>query len=135
MRGPESRIAVAAIAPYKEWLDLLPGNPPKHLDPLKAMKHSFLSGKSGYTPDYRVQGIFGWDKWEKFPARPLQEIAEEIRRNIGNQSASDLDGEPGDILVLLRNHKPTFLPKTLAFTVGRRKGIPLTSKNRWVHSG
>lgn len=121
MREPESPMAVVAVAPHNEWLDLLPGNPLKRLDPLKAMKHSYLSRKSGYSPDYRVEGIFGWDKWEKFPARPLQEIAGEIRRIIGNQPVSSMDGEPADILVLLRNHQPRFFLENSGLPYGATK--------------
>lgn len=121
MREPESPMAVVAVAPHKEWLDLLPGNPPKRLNSLKAMKHSYLSRKSGYSPDYRVEGVLGWDKWEKFPTRPLQEIAREIRRTIGNRPASSLDGKPADILVLLRNHQPRFFSENYGLPYGATK--------------
>ena len=102
----DASIAVMSVAPHDRWWELLPGRPPKVIDQAKAMKHAFLKDRSGYARDYKVEGFLGWDKWERFPSRPLAEIARSVREMLETSIASVATTLP-DILILGRDYQPT----------------------------
>ena len=72
-------IAVMSCPPFDNWFSYLPGKEVKVLPQSKVAKHAFLARGTGFTREYRIESIFGWDKWERFDTRPLREIAGAIR--------------------------------------------------------
>lgn len=116
---PRNRAAVVEVAPHSPWLDLLPGSPPKRLDPLKAMKHALLAGGSGYSPDYRLRVFLGWDKWERFERRPLREISDRIVRETACEHRAS--SNHAEVVILLRNHVPDYFQNNQNLKYGESK--------------
>ncbi len=121
---PDASIAVMSVPAHDRWWDLLPGSRPKVIDQAKAMKHAFLKDRSGYARDYKVEGFFGWDKWERFRSRPLAEIAQSMRETLGPSAKKVATSFP-DILILGRDYQPTTMRETDLSNYGsQRRNIP-----------
>jgi hypothetical protein len=104
---PARRFAVVSCQPFDAWWNLLPGPAPKIIQASSAMQQCFLAGSKRFTNKYRIVSLDGWDKWERFPSRPLSEISQHLRASIG--SGIQTSNQDRHILVLARGHTPSYL--------------------------
>lgn len=117
MLNPREKLVLMALTPFNHWFPLLPGDTPKIIDQAKTAQNALLAGSSGYSRRYRVEAISYWDKWEKFPSRPLRQIATQIHQDLAERTKSISVSRP-EIVVLGRGHIPEFYAQELGTTYG-----------------
>lgn len=120
MLKPEERITLMALTPFNHWFSLLPGGPAKIIDQAKTAQNALIASRSGYSKRYRLQAIPYWDKWEKFPIRPLRQIAAQMHEDFAKKT-KDLDLTKPDIVILGRGHVPEYYSQELRTTYGATK--------------
>lgn len=118
--NPLEKTVAISIPPHSQWLPLLPLEPVKQLDGLKAMKHSFVGAKSGYSDEYRIEGVFGWDKWERFNSRPLKEVSTHILSRYSAGRLGDASSQI-DVLLLSREFRPAYYETQNPTAYGSKK--------------
>lgn len=126
MQDPTQPFAVMSVAPFDQWFDLLPGSPPKIVDQAKAVKHTFLADSRGYAKQYRVVPLLYWDKWERFPERPLKAVWDQLREDFTQRArAEKMDTSAPQIVVLDRSAVPALYREQFGGRYGpNKRSIP-----------
>lgn len=117
MSNPREKLVLMALTPFNHWFALLPGDTPKIIDQAKTAQNALLAGSSGYSRHYRVEAISYWDKWEKFPSRPLRQIATQMHQDLSKRTKGLPVSQP-EIVVLGRGHIPEYYTQELGTTYG-----------------
>lgn len=120
MNNPKQTIAVMAVTPFNHWFDLLPGERPKVLDQAKTAQNAYLADSRGFSRHYRLEPIFYWDKWEKFPERQLRHIATRMADDLTRRTKGLATTTP-EIVVLGRGHIPEYYAEELGKVYGAAK--------------
>lgn len=119
MVHPDKSLAVASCPPYDQWWELVPGKKLKVIQASSAMQQSYLAGSKRFTNKYEVVGLIGWDKWERFPSRPIRAISEHLRNHLSHRNPTGSHSQAA--VVLGRNYVPSDVPENLKERYGARK--------------
>lgn len=120
MNRPGDEIVAMSVTPFNHWFELLPGGSPKILDQAKTAQNAYLANSGGFSHRYRLEAISYWDKWEKFPQRPLLTIAAQMGRDL-TAKTQDSETTTPDIVVLGRGHIPEYYTEELGKAYGADK--------------
>lgn len=90
----------------------------------KALKIAYRAKLVGFASGYKVKALLGWDKWLRFPERPLSKIAEELQRDFSARTR-ETKTKTASIVIFGRDHTPKHYQENLPTRYGvAKRNIP-----------